>query len=430
MKKVIIAGAGHGGLITAINLAKNGFDVTVIEKRMCNKLGYNWKDVFDINELKKAGVEIPAGIKLEKSDKMIFYSPTLNFKRYQTDVSDNNIKMNRKVLYKILIKNAKKSGVKFIFGKKILYPLFDNDKVVGVKTLFSSYYADLVIDACGVNSVIRRNLKKECEIEKNVKSTDIINIYRACYKKIKNIVFDEKYKIYLFPNDSKGISWVEENDKYIDILIGKMYPINKKSIKDDLIFLRQNNKFSNFILSGGSFEKIPVRKPLSQLVWNGYVAIGDSAFMTIPLIGSGINLCAKAAKILSEVLIKNKDLEYNIFNLWEYQYRFFREIGYDLVFKSVLKDLFLNLSKEEIDYIFQYDIITNEMITEIIDDDKLEFDINDLVINGKKGIKNPKLILKLGKALADAKKKSVLCKAIPIKYDRKLFKIWKKIYLK
>ena len=32
MKKIIVAGAGHGGLTAAYNLAKNGFDVTVYEK--------------------------------------------------------------------------------------------------------------------------------------------------------------------------------------------------------------------------------------------------------------------------------------------------------------------------------------------------------------------------------------------------------------
>ena len=33
MKKILIAGAGHGGITCAYNLANAGFDVTVIEKK-------------------------------------------------------------------------------------------------------------------------------------------------------------------------------------------------------------------------------------------------------------------------------------------------------------------------------------------------------------------------------------------------------------
>ena len=33
MKTILVAGAGHGGLSAAINLARKGYDVTVIEKQ-------------------------------------------------------------------------------------------------------------------------------------------------------------------------------------------------------------------------------------------------------------------------------------------------------------------------------------------------------------------------------------------------------------
>lgn len=32
MKKIIIIGAGHGGIITSSILSKNGFDITIYEK--------------------------------------------------------------------------------------------------------------------------------------------------------------------------------------------------------------------------------------------------------------------------------------------------------------------------------------------------------------------------------------------------------------
>ena len=42
------------------------------------------------------------------------------------------------------------------------------------------------------------------------------------------------------------------------------------------------------MLHGGQFRVIPVRRPLTLLVGDGYAAVGDSAFMTTPMNGMGI----------------------------------------------------------------------------------------------------------------------------------------------
>ncbi|MCR5041882.1 MAG: NAD(P)-binding protein, partial [Clostridia bacterium] len=42
MEKIIVAGAGHGGLVAAAHFAKAGYDVTVYEKNAREDLGYDW----------------------------------------------------------------------------------------------------------------------------------------------------------------------------------------------------------------------------------------------------------------------------------------------------------------------------------------------------------------------------------------------------
>ena len=39
-KKIIIAGAGHAAMMCGATLAKNGYDVTVYERRKRDKVGY------------------------------------------------------------------------------------------------------------------------------------------------------------------------------------------------------------------------------------------------------------------------------------------------------------------------------------------------------------------------------------------------------
>ena len=41
-RKIIIAGAGHGGLIAGALLAEKGYDVTVYERNIRDDLGYDW----------------------------------------------------------------------------------------------------------------------------------------------------------------------------------------------------------------------------------------------------------------------------------------------------------------------------------------------------------------------------------------------------
>ena len=40
MKKILVAGAGHGGLVAAAILAKQGYDVTVYEAKKKEDLGH------------------------------------------------------------------------------------------------------------------------------------------------------------------------------------------------------------------------------------------------------------------------------------------------------------------------------------------------------------------------------------------------------
>lgn len=430
MKKILVAGAGHGGLIVAANLAKRGFNVTVIEQKRRSDLGYDWTDIFDINSFISAGVPIKKSMHFEYKDDMTFYTPTLKFSKKPTiPLREKEVKMERKQIYDILIRFAIRNGVKMVYNTKIERAICDNNRVVGIKTTECDYYADLVIDACGINSKVRCTLPKKFKIEGKIDMDKQFYVYRAFYNCLKNKENDEKYKVYLMPRNSRGICWVATENNYVDILIGRFYPINKKGIDSELSWLRENNFIGSKILRGGQIERIPIRRPLSQIVYNGYAAIGDSAFMTIPLMGSGLAMCAKAAKILTEVIIKKQDTDYGIEDLWDYQALFYRKIGYDLAYKDVLKELFINMDPNDIDVIFKNNIINDEILLDITNGKKLELTIKDIIKQGKNGVFHPKILLELSNALLKAKKISNLCKRIPKEYSYLEVEEWKEKYM-
>lgn len=51
MSRIVVVGAGHGGLIVAAKLAKSGFDVSLYEKNKESGLGHDWEDRFDFSFL-------------------------------------------------------------------------------------------------------------------------------------------------------------------------------------------------------------------------------------------------------------------------------------------------------------------------------------------------------------------------------------------
>ncbi len=430
MKKILVAGAGHGGLIVAANLAKIGFDVTVIEKNDKESLGYDWTDIFDINSFIEANVPISSKINFDYKEDMIFYTPSLNyFKKPIVPISEKEVKMERKQIYDILIGFALKNGVKIMYNTPVKKAICTSERVIGIKTDKQDIYADLIIDACGMNSPVRSSLPKTFGIEKKIKDSEQFYVYRAFYNKIKNTKTKEKYKVYLLPRKNKGICWVATEDDYVDVLIGRFYPINQTIVDDDLKWLRKINKIGATKIRGGQFERIPIRRPLSQIVCNGYAAIGNSAFMTVPLMGSGIAICAKSAKILTDVLIKNKDTNYEFADLWEYQVNFYKKIGYDLAYKDILKSTIINMDSEYMDTIFKNNIINDKILSDMTNGKELKLERKDIFKQGKNGILHPKILFLIGNSLINSQKISKLCKNIPTEYSIEKIELWKKEYL-
>ena len=75
--KVIVAGAGHGGLVAASKLAKFGYDVSVYEKKQREELGHDWEDRFTFDLLLKIieKDELPKDVWRYRGD-CVFVSPS------------------------------------------------------------------------------------------------------------------------------------------------------------------------------------------------------------------------------------------------------------------------------------------------------------------------------------------------------------------
>lgn len=436
-KKIIVAGGGHGGIAAAMLLAQRGYDVTVYERNAKTKMGYDWTDIFDRKGLLAIGLPIPDHSLYNLKNDVTFYGPAMETALTQnTDDDKKEIQMERREIYKYLISYAVKADVKFEYKHNVEEPIFFGNRVVGIKTDKGEYYADLVIDACGMNSPLRQKMPSSTGIQNNPIEYEQFYVYRAFFNKTAEVSDDEKFKIIMLPNNELGISWVATEEDHTDVLIGRFHKFDLDYAIEQIDLMRPTNpSIGTDIIRAGNFANIPVRQPLGVMVADGYAAIGDSAFMTVPIIGSGIANALKAAKILADAVSNDYSNSFSAETLWEYQKNYYKAIGAAMAPMACVKLLLTRLEGHELDYIFAKGILNAEDMTIDADSSSLGAMLSgmspaDIKIKVE-GLLNNKAILKkvvnmglqLGKATA-------VTAAMPQKYNRKAILKWVEQYNK
>lgn len=431
--KIVVAGGGHGGIAVASILSRNGFDVTVYEKNSRENMGYDWTDIFDPKAFAKADIPMPDGSLFEYKENMTFYSPNEKTPiRQQVPEDELEIKMERKDIYNLLIGTAEKNGVKFVYDCNIESAIIKDNRVVGINTAIGEIYGDLIIDACGCESPVRNSLPIEFGIQNQPNKNEKFYVYRAFYNKATENPVKDKYKVCLLPEGKLGIGWVATEENYTDLLIGRFEPFDMVEVERTAEYFRNHNESLGIeVVCGGQFVEIPVRQSLSVMVANGYAAIGDSAFMTVPIIGSGIANSLRAAPLLAKAVMDDRSETYTAETLWKYQYSFYKNWGAGLAPLAAVKLLLTRITPEQLDYIFEKGILTWREMTITADSTSITDFIHPSLDMPKRAVaivKEVDLLEKLLKVGADIGKVIALCTILPKEYNKAKVKQWAESY--
>lgn len=368
MAKIIVAGAGHGGLVSAIKLARLGYSVTVFEKSQKSDMGMPQQDVFDKDTFTYIDLPAPKNITICKNQLTLVPSESTIAPLTLPQPEDEAIVMERKTLINHLLTLAEKSGVKIHYNCPVVEPVILGSRVAGVKTFEGNFYGDIIIDACGIDSPLRNNLPKFMNINREIKDFDVIYTYRAHFEKSPDAPDPDTYYDILAKEDGTvGFSWVVTEEDFVDILICRFSPLSQEEVLTELRKISEEYPhISKSFIRGGQYDKIPVCQPLGVLVADGYAAVGDSAFMTYPVKGSGISYAMKAGAMLADTIAKDSDYLFNTETLWDYQRRFFKEIGFTAGRLALLKNLLTYFTAQEINDILKSGIFTTEDLSQIM----------------------------------------------------------------
>jgi digeranylgeranylglycerophospholipid reductase len=293
--------------------------------------------------------------------------------------------LNRKILPQKQMKDALKVGVELkdmVALRSLIVETGNNGTVIGVegddlanKCPFKKT-AKIVVDCTGVTSVLRTNLPIKSFIERRIHRDDLEGTGRYIY----NFDIAKEDKTYFDPNyciihlDQKlapgGYGWVfPKGDNKVNIGLGiqqKAFDTmnNETGSHKDLKMLideyvQHNSVISNPKISDGEFDKgngwgtwqVSVRRQNDCMVANGYMLVGDSAWMPKPLDAGGIGPAIIAATIAGKTAveaIESNDTSEK--GLWKYNKEFINDYGYKTAGLEVFRRMLQGLTNEQINY--------------------------------------------------------------------------------
>ncbi|MDR3263518.1 MAG: NAD(P)/FAD-dependent oxidoreductase [Clostridiales bacterium] len=427
--KIIVIGAGEGGIAAAHGLATGGHGVTVYEKNKREDLGYDWHDDVSQSLFTDLGIAVPDDCFFVKKD-WSFIAPSADkwIKISQSQNADE-YSVERRPLKDILIKRAEEAGVEFVFGQKIERLIIENTAVKGAVTQDGEIRADIVIDSSGALSPFRASLPRDIGIPSMPASYEIFHAYRGFFEKNPDEETDtvNTNKAYLKFLGRSGIAWCIQDSPtgQFNVLIGQTGALTQNDLKSAFAFLKQDNPaLTDKLIRGGITVSIPVRYPASKMVADGYALVGDAAFMTIPMLGSGIASSIRAGKLLAETI--NKNLSAAAAGLWDYQVGFMTATGAKHAAIDILKRWLLDAKDEDLKYLMESGLIAEKDFNAAASGEMLVFKPYELIQKALSGRDNLPLLLKL-KSLISKSKSAYKCGMnIPVLYDAQAVSAWQK----
>ena len=404
---VIVVGAGTGGCLTAKTVAEAGLEVCMIDQKPEQKIGDKvCGDAIGKHHFDTIKLAPPSGEELEqKIDGIKVYSPDMETVVTVQGEGVHGYLVNRQLFGQRLLKEAKDAGASLIDSTMVTDPIIKNGFVTGVSIKntergeISEISAKAVVDASGHTAVLRKRLPSEFGIEAEVADEDV----EVCYREIRAVkepIPELSYcKIYLdlerFPG---GYCWIfPKNSNIVNAGLGvamtKGFP-NPKQLYQEHVLSRPLFKDSQILTGGGGL--VPTRRPISPMVANGIIIIGDAACQVNPIHGGGIGSSmmggVKAAEVIIGALEKG-DVSREL--LWPYTGMFMELYGAKQAGLDIFRILLQRLTNNEMNYGMEHHLITDEDLLKASMGEDLKLNITEKTSRLFKGLGSLSLLRKL-----------------------------------
>ncbi len=323
--EVIVVGAGAAGIACAITLARAGKQVVLIERGLFAGSKNVFGGAIYTAAVKEIFPEFEANAPLERRNIEHNYailgeaeSTTITYRK-----NDNSsYSVIRAKFDRWMAEEARKAGVYIVEETVVRELIKEKNRIIGVKTELEDYYADIVVLADGVNSLLAKQigLRKEIDTKDVALSVkEVIKLDKETINQRFNIKDDEGSIVEIFGGPMLGmlgLGFMYTNTDSVTIGLGitlnelveanyRPFEILEKlkshSSIAPLIEGGELKEYSAHLIPEGGYKKIP------KLVDNGVMVVGDAAMLVNNLHWEGTNLAMISGKLAAETAIEAID---------------------------------------------------------------------------------------------------------------------------
>lgn len=357
-KRIIIAGAGPGGLLLAQLLGEAGADVLVLECLTEQQHGEknNWSDAVELDVLRDAGLPVPEISPTEYQGEWVKGSgnPAAIYEKHRVtnlavyaadysrkvtiDADFRHVLTDRQLLCAYQKKKARDAGAVLRFGQKItgLLGVTSGDlEEIAVSGLTcvredgstEALAADLVVDATGQVAFLRTMIGNPT-IGQPFAQNEYGYVYRTvcAYDETEEgkaqFPFVEHYRL----RSEKGYGFVHFHEPgKVDIGGGSRSLSPRKDARELVMeSLEAYPHVQRESLRGGEGRNLKCMPP-DSLVAGGFLVVGHAGAQINPTQGCGIGSTFSGALLAAQV-ITGTDC-FDLCSLWPYNHRWFESRG-------------------------------------------------------------------------------------------------------
>jgi electron transfer flavoprotein-quinone oxidoreductase len=354
---VIVVGAGPAGTACAYTCAKAGASVLLIErgeypgaKNVMGGVLYRKQLEEIIPEFwKEAPLERPI---IEQRVWLLDEGSLLSM-NYKDEVWGekpfNNFTVLRAKFDQWFAKKAIEVGALLVNETVVKECIVENDKVVGVRTdrPNGDVYADVVVLADGVNSLLAKSLGFHSELKPDevaLSVMEVLNLPKETINSRFNLNDNQGCTIEIFGDATKGYlgtAFLYTNKDSLNLGVGttlssmmkaKLRPHNLLEYVKGHVMVKpyienaEPAEYLAHLIPEGGYNRIP------QLTANGVLVVGDAAQFVNSIHREGSNLAMKSGKLAAESIIEAMEIgDFSKASLDSYRKKIYDSfIGHDL----------------------------------------------------------------------------------------------------
>ena len=327
--KIAIVGAGPSGASLAIRLAKQNFEVVLIERekfprhKLCGEFVSpecltHFRELEVLDEMFAIGGDrISQTVFYEPSGKSVTV-PSEWFGGAASALSISRAEMDFRLLEK-----AKAIGIEVLEETSVIGILFEGTKVCGIKIKLKTdeiqeISADLTIDATGranvLGKIVEKEISRKSANSQSKKSKSQKPKLVGFKTHLENVKLEKGLcEIYFFRGGYGGLSYVENNRANHCFLIKaevvREFNSDAQQLVENVIF--QNSRARQTMQDAKPiFDWLAVSvdgfgaKNLNPA--RNLFAVGDAAAFIDPFTGSGMLMALESAEILAQIVAENR----------------------------------------------------------------------------------------------------------------------------